>query len=81
MKTKSNFSLAEKCFSLTNFSNGKQTQKSLENSFSKITFQKTNTLFILIVVVVVICLGEISSFLRMGFLLFDNYPISTAIQP
>jgi hypothetical protein len=28
---------------LTNFSNGKQTQESLESDFLKITFQKTNT--------------------------------------
>jgi nuclear pore complex protein Nup133 len=31
-----------KCFPLTNFSNGKQTQKSLENGFPKSEFQKTN---------------------------------------
>jgi hypothetical protein len=28
---------------LTNFSNGKQTQESLESDFPEITFQKTNT--------------------------------------
>jgi hypothetical protein len=28
---------------LTNFSNGKQTQESLESGFPEITFQKTNT--------------------------------------
>jgi hypothetical protein len=33
MKTKPNFSLTGKCFSLTNFSNGKQTQESLRNHF------------------------------------------------
>jgi len=37
------FSLTGKCFLLTNFFNGKQTQESLENNFLKITFQKTNT--------------------------------------
>jgi len=37
------FSLTGKCFSLTNFSNGKQTQESLESDFLKITLQKTNT--------------------------------------
>jgi len=36
------FLLTGKCFLLTNFSNGKQTQKNLENSFPKTTFQKTN---------------------------------------
>jgi len=33
MKTKSNFPLTGKCFPLTNFSNGKQTQESLESGF------------------------------------------------
>jgi hypothetical protein len=42
LKTKLNFSLFEKCFSLTNFSNDKQTQKSLENDFLKINFRETN---------------------------------------
>jgi len=49
LKTKSNFSLTRKCFlligkcfPLTNFSNGKQTQESLESNFLKTIFQKTN---------------------------------------
>jgi len=33
LKTKSNFLLIEKYFSLINFSNGKQIQKNLENDF------------------------------------------------
>jgi hypothetical protein len=33
LKTKPNFSLTEKCFSLTNFSNDKQILKSLKNNF------------------------------------------------
>jgi len=33
METKPNFSLTGKCFSLTNFSNGKQTRESLESDF------------------------------------------------
>jgi hypothetical protein len=33
LETKLNFSLTEKCFSLTNFSNDKQTHKSLKNNF------------------------------------------------
>jgi hypothetical protein len=33
LKTKPNFPLTEKCFPLTNFSNGKQTQESLESDF------------------------------------------------
>jgi len=37
-----NFSLTEKCFPLTNFSNGKQTQENLKNDFPETTFQKTN---------------------------------------
>jgi hypothetical protein len=40
LKTKSNFFLTGKYFSLTNFSNNKQTQKNLESDFSKTTFQK-----------------------------------------
>jgi hypothetical protein len=43
MKTKPNFSLTGKCFPLTNFSNGKQTQESSENDFPNNIFQKTNT--------------------------------------
>jgi hypothetical protein len=43
LKTKPNFSLTGKCFPLTNFSNGKQTQESLESGFPKTTFRKTNT--------------------------------------
>jgi len=44
LETKPNFSLTRKCFPLTNFPNGKQTQESLENSFSETTFRKTNAL-------------------------------------
>jgi hypothetical protein len=43
LKTKLNFPLTGKCFPLTSFSNGKQTQESLESDFPEITFQKTNT--------------------------------------
>jgi hypothetical protein len=43
LKTKPNFPLTEKCFPLTNFPNGKQTQESLESDFLKTTFRKTNT--------------------------------------
>jgi len=43
LKTKLNFSLTEKCFPLTNFSNGKQTQESFENNFLKTILWKTNT--------------------------------------
>jgi len=43
LKTKLNFSLAGKCFPLTNFSNDKQTPESLENGFPETTFRKTNT--------------------------------------
>jgi hypothetical protein len=42
LETKPNFTLIEKCFPLTNFSNGKQTQKSLESGFPETTFQETN---------------------------------------
>ena len=41
-ETKPNFSLTGKCFPLTNFSNGKQTQESLENGFPENEFQETN---------------------------------------
>jgi hypothetical protein len=43
LKTKPNFPLTGKCFPLTNFSNGKQTQESLESDFLETTFRKTNT--------------------------------------
>jgi hypothetical protein len=36
-----NFSLTGKCFPLTNFSNGKQTQENLKSYFPKTTFQET----------------------------------------
>jgi len=42
MKTKPNFPLTGKCFPLINFSNGKQTQESLESGFPETTFRKTN---------------------------------------
>jgi hypothetical protein len=49
LKTKPNFSLTGKCFPLTgkyflltNFSNGKQTQESLENDFPESEFRETN---------------------------------------
>ena len=43
LKTKLNFPFTGKCFPLTNFSNGKQTQESLESDFPETTFRKTNT--------------------------------------
>jgi hypothetical protein len=43
LKTKPNFPLTGKCFSLTNFPNDKQTQESLESDFPETTFRKTNT--------------------------------------
>jgi len=42
-KTKPNFPLTGKCFPLTNFSNGKQTQENLESGFPETTFRKINT--------------------------------------
>jgi hypothetical protein len=42
LKTKPNFSLTGKFFSLTNFHNNKQTRKSLENGFQKTIFHQTN---------------------------------------
>jgi hypothetical protein len=38
LKTKPNFPLTGKCFPLTNFSIGKQTQESLESGFPETTF-------------------------------------------
>jgi len=38
METKPNFFLTGKCFSLTGFSNSKQTQESLESGFQETTF-------------------------------------------
>jgi len=46
LENKSNFPLTEKCFSLTNFSNGKQPYESLENVFPETTFRETNTALI-----------------------------------
>jgi hypothetical protein len=43
LKTKPNFPLTGKCFPLTNFSSGKQTQENLESGFPETTFRKTNT--------------------------------------
>ena len=42
LETKPNFPLTGKCFLLTNFFNGKQTQESLKSGFLKSEFQKTN---------------------------------------
>jgi hypothetical protein len=42
LKTKPNFSLTGKCFPLTNFSNGKQTQESLESGFPESEIRETN---------------------------------------
>jgi hypothetical protein len=42
LKTKPNFPLTGKCFLLTNFSNGKQTQESLKNSFPETIFREIN---------------------------------------
>ena len=41
-QNKLNFPLTGKYFPLTNFSNGKQTQESLESDFPETTFRKTN---------------------------------------
>ena len=43
LKNKPNFSLTEKCFPLTNFPEGKQTQESLESGFPESEFWETNT--------------------------------------
>jgi len=42
LETKPNFPLTGKYFSLTNFSNGKQTQESLESGFPESEFRETN---------------------------------------
>ena len=42
LKTKPNFPFTGKCFPLTTFPNGKQTQESLESDFPETTFRKTN---------------------------------------
>jgi hypothetical protein len=49
LETKPNFSLTEKCFSLINFFNNKQTQESLESDFQKTTFHQTNKTFIFVI--------------------------------
>jgi hypothetical protein len=42
LEIKLNFPLTGKCFPLTNFSNGKQTQESLESGFPESEFRETN---------------------------------------
>jgi hypothetical protein len=42
LETKPNFPLTGKCFPLTNFPKGKQTQESLENGFPESEFRETN---------------------------------------
>jgi hypothetical protein len=42
LETKPNFPLTGKCFSLTNFSKGKQTHESLESDFPESEFRETN---------------------------------------
>jgi hypothetical protein len=49
LETKLNFPLTGKCFPLTNFSNDKQTHKSLESDLQKTTFRQTNKAFIFII--------------------------------
>jgi hypothetical protein len=44
LKTKPNLPLTGKCFPLTNFSNSKQTQESLESGFPESEFRETNML-------------------------------------
>jgi hypothetical protein len=46
LKTKPNFPFTGKCFSLTNFSNGKQTQESLESGFRKTNTTKRKNTFL-----------------------------------
>jgi hypothetical protein len=48
------FSLTGKCFLLTNFSNGKQTQESLESGFLESEFRKTNVAKIVFVITVMV---------------------------
>jgi hypothetical protein len=48
LKTKPNFPLTEKCFSLNNFSNGKQTHESLESGFPKSEFRETNIAYLMV---------------------------------
>jgi len=48
MKTKLNFPLTGKYFPLTNFSNDKQTQESLESDFLKSKFRETNIVLLLL---------------------------------
>ena len=52
LKTKPNFSLTGKCFPLTNFPEGKQTQESLESNFLESKFWETNTALVLTGVVI-----------------------------
>ena len=47
--TKPNFSLTGKCFPLTNFPKGKQTQENLKSGFPESEFRETNTALVLIV--------------------------------
>jgi len=53
-RTKLNFPLTGKCFPLTNFSNGKQTQESLESGFPESKFRKTNIAKEIFIVAIII---------------------------
>jgi hypothetical protein len=59
LETKPNFPLTEKCFSLTNFSNGKQTQENLE---PETTFQEINMALICLYCANVFAGGGINRF-------------------
>jgi hypothetical protein len=61
LETKLNFSLTGKCFPLTNFSNGKQTQESLESDFPESEFRETN-------------IARRTSMQDVAFMEFDRHP-------
>jgi len=49
LEIKPNFPLTGKCFLLTNFSNNKQTQESLESGFPESKFQETNIALVVVI--------------------------------
>jgi hypothetical protein len=77
LKTKPNFSLTGKCFPLTNFSNDKQTQESLESGFPETTFRKTitakNENTFLETKLNFLLTGKCFSLIRKCFLLTEKY--------
>jgi len=71
LETKPDFSLTGKCFPMTNFSNSKQTQESLESGFPETTFRETNAPLLFIHTQYVV---DYNSNTQCIVLFFSNFP-------